>query len=124
MYEEMFSKNFPQVENFIEPAIKANKLAVDNFEKLVNFQMDAFQSYVDLGIEQMKAAAEINGPQAFQTYFSKQIETGNVLRQKILDDTKALVDLGNGFKEDFAKLAEANAKEFAKAAPKTVKKAA
>ena len=125
MYEEMFTKNFTQVENFIEPVLKANKLAVTNFEKLVNFQMSAWQSYMDLGIEQLKAAAEVNSPQTLQAFMSKQIETGNVLRQKMLDDTKALVDLGNGFKDDFTKLAEANVKEFAKAAPKApVKKAA
>ena len=125
MYEEIFTKNFAQVETFIEPVLKANKLAVTNFEKLVNFQMSAFQSYMDLGLEQLKAAAEVNSPQTLQAFMSKQVETGNVLRQKVLDDTKALVDLGNGFKDEFTKLAEANVKEFVKAAPKApTKKAA
>ncbi|MCB1715678.1 MAG: phasin family protein [Candidatus Competibacteraceae bacterium] len=125
MYEEMFTKNFAQAENFIEPIVKANKVALTNLEKLINFQMSAMQSYVDLGMEQLRAASEINGPQALQTYMSKQVETSNVLRQKLLDDTKALVDLGNGFKDEFAKLAEDNVKELVKAVPKApAKKAA
>lgn len=125
MYEEMFTKNFAQAENFIEPIVKANKVALTNLEKLVNFQMSALQSYVDLGMEQLRAASEINSPQALQTYMSKQVETSNVLRQKLLDDAKALVDLGNGFKDEFAKLAEDNVKELVKSVPKApAKKAA
>ena len=125
MYEEIFSKNFAQIETFVEPVIKANKVAVTNLEKLVNFQMSAMQAYVDMGLDQLRAVAEINSPQTLQAFMSKQVEASNVLRQKVLDDTKALVDLSNGFKDDFTKLAEANVKEFVKATPKApVKKAA
>ena len=124
MYEDMMNKSFAQTENMIEPMVKANKLAVANFEKLVEFQMSAFQAYVDMGLEQLKAASQVNSPQSYQAYLSKQVETANVLRQKMLDDTKALVDLGSGFKDDFAKFAEDNVKEFAKVAPKATKKVA
>jgi len=125
MYEEMFSKNFAQAETLLEPVMKTNKLAISNLEKLVSFQMSAMQAYVDLGLEQLRAATEINSPQTLQAFMSKQVETSNVVRQKMLDDTKALVDMGNGFKDELTKLAEANVKEFAKAAPKApVKKAA
>lgn len=118
MYDELFTKTFANAENLIEPMVKANKLAVTNLEKLVNFQMNAVQAYVDLGLDQLKAAAEVNSPQSFQSFWSKQVEASNVLRQKLLDDTKALVDLSNGFKDEFTKLAEDNVKEIAKAAPK------
>ena len=125
MYEEMFSKPFANVETMMEPMIKSNKLAVAQLERLVSFQMSALQSYVDIGLEQIKSAAEINSPQTMQAFMSKQVEVGNVLRQKMLDDTKALVDLGNGMKDEFTKLAEDNVKEFNnKAAPKTTASAA
>lgn len=129
MYEEMFSKSFSNMEGMIEPMLKTNKLAVAQLERLVSFQMSTLQSYVDLGLEQMKSAAEINGPQSLQAFWSKQVEVGSALRQKLLDDTKTLVDLGNGMKDEFTKLAEDNVKEFTKAAPKapgqsTAKKAA
>ncbi len=123
MYDEMFSKTFANTENLVEPMIKANKLAVINLEKLVSFQMTALQSYVDLGLEQIKAAAEVNSPQTLQAFWSKQVEVANVLRQKMLDDTKALVDLGNGMKDEITKLAEDNVKEISKVVPKAASKA-
>ncbi len=119
MYQEMFNKPFANVEGMIEPMIKSNKLAVAQLERLVSFQMSTFQSYVDFGLEQIKSAAEINSPQSMQAFWSKQGEAGSVLRQKMLDDAKALVDLGNGMKDEFTKLAEDNVKEASKGAPKT-----
>lgn len=124
MYDEIFNKSFANADQLVEPVVKANKLAVTNFEKLVSFQMNAMQTYVDMGLEQLKAAAEVNSPQTFQSFWSKQVEMSNVLRQKVLDDTKALVDLGNGMKDEFTKLAEDNAKEISQAAPKAASKAA
>lgn len=124
MYDEIFNKSFANADQLVEPVVKANKLAVTNFEKLVSFQMNAMQTYVDMGLEQLKAAAEVNSPQTFQSFWSKQVEMSNVLRQKVLDDTKALVDLGNGMKDEFTKLAEDNVKEISQAAPKAASKAA
>lgn len=124
MYDELFNKSFANAEQLVQPVIKANKLAVTNLEKLVSFQMSAMQTYVDMGMEQLKAAAEVNSPQSFQSFWSKQVELSNVLRQKVLDDTKALVDLGNGMKDEFTKLAEDNVKEISQAAPKAASKAA
>jgi phasin family protein len=123
MYDEIFNKSFANADQLVEPVVKANKLAVTNFEKLVGFQMNAMQAYVDMGLEQLKAAAEVNSPQSFQSFWSKQVEMSNVLRQKLLDDTKALVDLSNGMKDEFTKLAEDNVKEISKAVPKTASKA-
>lgn len=124
MYDEIFNKSFANADQLVEPVVKANKLAVTNIEKLVSFQMNAMQTYVDMGLEQLKAAAEVNSPQTFQSFWSKQVEMSNVLRQKVLDDTKALVDLGNGMKDEFTKLAEDNVKEVSQAAPKAASKAA
>ena len=113
MNDEM-NKNFANVEKMLDPMVKANKLVVANMEKLVNFNMVTMQSYVDMSLEQMKAASEINNPQALQAFWSKQAETANALRQKMMDDAKALADMGNGMKEEFSKLAEENTKEFSK----------
>lgn len=123
MYENFFNKNFAQTENFIEPVVKANKLAASNFEKLVNFQMNAFQAYVDMGLEQMNAAAEINSPQTFQAFLGKQVEASNTFRQKVMDDTKKLFEMGNDFKEAFTDLAEDSVEDITESA-KSVTKAA
>ena len=40
--------------------VKVNKLMVENIEKMMLFQMNSLKTYLDIGINQMRAAAEIN----------------------------------------------------------------
>ena len=47
-----------------------------------------------------------------------------VERQHMLDDIKALTELGSDMREDMTKMAEDNVKEFKTAATKTAKKVA
>ena len=108
---------------FVVPTIKTNKLVVDHLEKLIAFQMSSVQSYVDVGIGQLKAAAEVSSVQEAQDFFKNQLEVSAKLRQKVLDDLKALTDLGNGFRDDYTKLAKENVSEV-KSKVENVKKAA
>ena len=116
MYDEMFNKTFANVNTLVEPAVKANKLALANFEKLVNFQMTSMQAYVDMGMNQLRAVSEIDSPKAAQAYMGKQMEATNALRQRMVDDTQALFELGNGFKDEMTKMAESNVSQFSQAA--------
>lgn len=109
---------------FVAPMVKTNKLAVASLEKLVAFQMSSLQSYVDLTLVQMKAAAAVTNVQELQGFVKGQMELAASLRQKVLDDVKALTDLGNGVKDDFAKLAEENVADIKAKTEKAVKKAA
>jgi phasin family protein len=126
MYNELFPNLFDQPQSYVAPFVKANKLAVSNLEKLVAFQMSALQSYVDMGLGQCKLAAEITNLQECQEFFSRQLDVAGALRQKVMDDAKALADLSAGFKADFDKLAEENISELStQATPKgTTRKAA
>ena len=83
-YNETFEKVYAQAGGFIEPVVKTNKLAVANFEKLVDFQFKAMQKYVDFGLAQMKAAAEVDSPKAWQAYVGQQVEAANTVRQLVL----------------------------------------
>ncbi len=118
MYDDMFKKNFSNMESMLEPMVKANKMVIANMEKLASFNMATMQSYVDMSLEQMKAASEVNSPQALQAFWTKQVETANAMRQKMMDDAKALADMGNGMRDEFAKLAEESVKQVNKNAPK------
>lgn len=124
MSNDVFNTVIEQTQSYVAPVVKANKLAVTNLEKLVSFQFEAAQSYVDLGIRQLKAAAEVSNPQDLQSFFGSQVEFLNVLRQKLLDDTKAIADLSAGFKAEFDKLAEENVTELTEKATKVTRAAA
>lgn len=124
MYEEFFGKLYGQNQMYVAPVMKANKIAVSNFEKLVAMQMANMQYFVELGISQMKTAAEVDSPKAMQDYLGKQMETAAAVREKLLDNTQKLVEIGTGMKDEFAKLAEESVQEFGKTAKGPAKKAA
>lgn len=124
MNNELFSKVAGQYEAFLAPMVKANRLAVSNYEKLVTFQMGALRSYVELGMERLKAAAQVSDLQGYQAFLNDQVQVAGVVRQKLLDDAKALADLGAGFKADFDTLVKESAATMNKAAKAAVGKAA
>lgn len=94
-----------QYQNLLAPIIKANKLSAANLETLVNFQMNALQSYVDMVIGRMKAAAEISNPTSLQNFMTGQIEAIASLQRKLMDDARILGELTARFKAEFDQLA-------------------
>jgi phasin family protein len=95
------------------PMIKANKLLVAELERLVNFQMGVMRYYVDMVMNQLKAAAEISDINSLQDFCKGQVEVTNKVRQRMMDDAKALADLGTGFKADLDALAKESTEELA-----------
>ena len=106
MSNDMLNQMATQYQNFLGPVIKANKLSAANLEALVNFQMSALQSYVDMAKARMKAAADISDPASFQAFLTSQAETVANLQHKFSDDAKTLADLMNRFKAEFDKLVQ------------------
>jgi phasin family protein len=123
-YTQNMDKFFAQTENWMKPVINANKVTVSNFEKFVDFQMKAWQKDVYLGMNQLKAAAEVDSPKAFQSYLNKQVEVAGAVRQQMLNDFKALTEMSTHFKDDFTKLTENNVQEIKEAVSKASSKAA
>ncbi len=106
MPNDAMAKMSEQYQSFLAPVIKANKLTAANLETLVNFQMNALQSYVDMAINRMKAAAEISDPTSLQAFMASQAEAIASLQQKLVDDAKTLGDLTARFKAEFDKLVQ------------------
>jgi phasin family protein len=112
MYNEMFSKLFEGANALPPPLVKTNKLVVSELEKVANFQMGVTRYYLDIVLNQLKAATEITDAQSLQAFVQSQVEVANTLRQKMMDDAKVLTDLGNSFKADFDNLAKDTVVEF------------
>ena len=106
MTKDVETKISEQYQTFLAPVIKANKLSAANLETLVNFQMNALQSYVDMAINRMKAAADISDPASLQTFMTSQAEAIGSLHRKLMDDSKVLADLTARFKTEFDKLVQ------------------
>jgi len=90
MVIDLFSKALESPPILSEPLIKANQLFAANLEKMVVFQMNVLQSYLNIGLNQMKAAAEINDLNSLQDFYKRQSEIVETMRHKLLIDTKAM----------------------------------
>lgn len=122
MDNEQLSDLFKQSQSFLTPLVKTNKLAVANFEKLVAFQMNTLQSYMDFSIDRLKAAAEVDSPERLQEFLTGQFEAVAVLGQKLLDDSKALAELSTELSDEFSQQAEKNINEVTDKAGKAADK--
>ena len=118
MYKDMFTPLLQNAAALPTPMIKANKLVVGEVERLVNFQMGALRYYVDIVLNQFKAAAEVSDVTSLQEFVKGQVEVANKVRQRVMDDAKVLTELGTDFKADLDALAKESTEEL------SIKKAA
>jgi phasin family protein len=85
---------------------KTNRLALDNLQKLSALQIDTLRTCMDLGFTRLRAAAKINDAQGLLDFQTGQIEATMSLSEKLIDDGKALADLGDGIIAECSKLTE------------------
>jgi phasin family protein len=107
MVVNLFSKALEAPQTLPEPVVKANKLFVENLEKMMLFQMNALKSYLDIGFNQMKAAAEINNARSLQDFYQRQAEIAQTVQHKMMNDAKGMTDLATRFKGEMDGLTRA-----------------
>ncbi len=107
MVINLFSKALEAPQTLPEPVVKVNKLFVENMEKMMVFQMNALKSYLDIGFNQMKAAAEINDVNSLQDFYKRQAEIAQTVQHKMMVDAKVMSDMATRFKGEMDGLARA-----------------
>ncbi|KAB2934129.1 MAG: phasin family protein [Candidatus Contendobacter sp.] len=83
-----------------EPVIKANKLFIENVEKILIFQMNSLKTYFDIGINQLRAAAEITDLESLQDFCKRQAEIAQTLQRKLMNDVRIMSDMAARFKTE------------------------
>ena len=117
MVIDLFSKTLKNPSILPNPWVKANKLFAENLEKMMKFQMNALKSYLDIGLNQMRAAAEITDMHSFQDFCKRQAQIAQTVQYKMLNDVKALSDMNAGFKSEMDTSNQATLQDaFSKAA--------
>jgi len=111
MVIDLFSKALKTRQVLPDPLVKANQLFAENLEKMLIFQMNALKSYLDIGLNQMRAAAEITDVQSFQDFCKRQAQIAQTVQYKMLNDMKALSDMNARFKVDMDTLNQATLKD-------------
>jgi phasin family protein len=105
MYQEIIDIYSAQVEKLIAPAQQFAMLSISNGEKLYAMQLEIAQSYVNLGIEQVKALVEVKDPESLQAFIAKQVDVARNVSEKLIADGQAVAELGNQFNSETQKLA-------------------
>ena len=88
------------------PLSKFNSLFVQNVEKITELQLNAIKSYAEIGIDQLKKAAEIKDADTVRAFTSAQAEAATNLNKKIMEDVKVFSDMANDFKTQVEGLIE------------------
>ncbi len=111
MVVNLFDKALKSPPALPNPLIKANKLFIENLEKMLVFQMNSMKSYFDIGINQLRAAAEISDLESLQDFCARQAEIAQTVQRKLLNDARIMADMAARFKTEMDSLTQTTLEE-------------
>lgn len=117
MFDEIINKTNAQLASLTAPAKKLNSLALANFEKLAQFNLENAKAYTDLSIEQLRSALEVNDAKSLQAYVGAQQKVATSVGEKIAKDAAVLADLSKQFAAEVQKLAQEQVAVFSSLVP-------
>ncbi|UZE97846.1 phasin family protein [Alkalimarinus alittae] len=126
MNDSLIENLTSQATAFYGPMGKINALMMSNIEKVAEFQLGAMKSYAELAMKQVKQVAEVRDLESLKTFGTSQSEVASEISKKIVEDMKALGEMGVEFKSQIEEIVS-EAKNPAKDAtekPKAKAKAA
>ncbi|WP_221801264.1 phasin family protein [Oceanobacter mangrovi] len=130
MQDSILNAFAEQAKTMYSPMAKFNTLFVDNMEKMTDFQLTAIKSYAEMGLDQMKKAADVKDTESMRAYTAAQAEAASALNKKIMEDAKTFSDMAMEFKSQVEAIMEearttaATTATTAKPATKAASKAA
>lgn len=86
---DMFSNTLKMLQTLPEPWANANRMFAANVEKVWAFQMNTLKSYLGIGMNQLRAAAEIKDFQSFQDFCSRQVQVTKTIQYRLLNEMRS-----------------------------------
>ncbi len=81
-------------EAFLTPAVALSKLALNTTERVVNLQFDAARKYTNVALASWKQALEVKDLPGVQKYLTAQGEVLKETSGDLLNDAKAVAEIG------------------------------
>ena len=106
MIVNLFSQVLKTPQSFPEPLVKANKLFIGNMESILAFQIHALKSYMDISINQLRAAAEITDLDSLQDFYKRQAEIAQTVQRKLLNDARIVSGMAARLKAEMDALTQ------------------
>ena len=82
MFEQMSSQVLSFSKQFAESVIKANTVAVDHFEKIIDVQLKGFEDRMTTMAELVETAAVVKSPEEFRAFMPKSIAMIKTVAEK------------------------------------------
>jgi len=90
MRVNLFSNVLETLQVLSEPFAKTNRLFVGNIEKMIAFQINVLKSYLDIGLNQMRAAAEVTDIKSFHDFCERQSAIAQTMQYKLMREGQAM----------------------------------
>jgi len=85
------------IDSISEAAKQINSLWISSFEKSINLQIEAYNQYASIGLEQVKKVIEIKDIEDLQALASEQSNLSESISKQLTDDSNAISDLTQEF---------------------------
>ena len=103
-------------EEMMAPARQLNELALSNFEKLVDLQLENARKYASVALDSMKAAAAVKDAEGAKDYLTKQADAARKAAEDMVADSKMLVQMGQDYSAEVQKILQAGFEKATKKA--------
>jgi len=101
-----------QTDKVLTPAREFNRLAVAQFEKLAEIQLESLKDYTEIGLAQIKSVSAVQEAGDVQDHLSRQNEFLKNVGEKFAADVRALFDLGKDFTDEAQQIARDGVKSL------------
>ncbi|MCY4155709.1 MAG: phasin family protein [Gammaproteobacteria bacterium] len=102
-----------QTAKYFEPVREINTLALENVEKLLDIQLKSINDTAKLGVEQLKAAADIKDADGLKKYFTDQAEVVKSLGERFVKDGQSALELGVSYTDKVQQIVAETVKQEA-----------
>ena len=109
--------------NFISSTGDVNKVVADKVEEASKLHLDAATYFSHIGIRQLRAIGGVHDLDSMQQFTADSISLSGEIVKKVLDDTKAWMNIGADVKDRVSSIFKAEAQDI-EAKKKSVMKSA
>lgn len=85
--------------SFAASAGELNKFTIDKLEEMTKMNISSASYYSDLGIKQLRALGGLRDLESVRKFAGDSISLGGEVAKKMLDDSKAWMNIGADVKE-------------------------
>lgn len=102
-----------QLDRLIGPWQRTGALLLNHFERMADFQLQAWHRYAQLHTRQLREALQVHDDESLKEFMEARRRAAEELGRCMAEDGRTLAEIGKQFAEQAQRVAERNAHSFA-----------